>query len=168
MCRVVVGDLNLEELLAGIRSADQAQRLKCLVEFRKLLSLQNNQNNHIQQVIDCGACPDFIEFLHDADPVVQFEAAWALTNVASGTSAHTQYMMDQGAIPAFLELLSTGSTKELREQATWGLGNIAGDGPQSRDAVLSQEALPLLLTLLAEEDAPISMLRNGMWCVSRP
>jgi glucuronate isomerase len=38
-------------------------------------------------------------------PKLQFEAAWCLTNVASGDHEHVQVLINKGTVSAFVSLL---------------------------------------------------------------
>ncbi|KAJ0092139.1 hypothetical protein Patl1_24834 [Pistacia atlantica] len=161
---------SIPSMVQGVSSDNPASQLEATTQFRKLLSIGvtcvcAERCPPIEEVIRAGVVPRFVEFLdrHDV-PQLQFEAAWALTNIASGTSEHTRVVIDHGAVPKFVQLLGS-SSDDVREQAVWALGNVAGDSPSCRDLVLSHGALMPLLAQL-NEHSKLSMLRNATWTLS--
>lgn len=117
-------------------------------------------------MINLGVVPLLVGFLtrHDK-PELQFEAAWALTNIASGTTDHTLAVVTSGAVPLLCSLLLS-TNDDVCEQAVWALGNIAGDSPQYRDVVLNAGAMTPLLAVLRRSSNKVSVLRNATWTLS--
>lgn len=141
----------------------EATALESVTGLRKLLSLEKNPP--IDAVISSGVIPHLVQLLTvDSHPRLEFEAAWCLTNVASGTSEQTAHVVRANGITAFTRLLSSPD-ENTREQAIWALGNIAGDSATLRDAVLEAGAMTPLLQQI-QMGPKISLLRNAVWVLS--
>ncbi|KAL9657710.1 hypothetical protein ABK040_005063 [Willaertia magna] len=96
--------------------------------------------------------------------ILQFEACWALTNIASGTSDHTRYVVSLDAIPKIIPLMKSES-EDLRQQSVWAIGNIAGDSSTLRDLVLSFNVVPVLIEILKKETS-LRVKRDTTWTLS--
>uniref|UniRef100_A0A669C591 Importin subunit alpha n=1 Tax=Oreochromis niloticus TaxID=8128 RepID=A0A669C591_ORENI len=148
--------------LQNATSDNAVIQLSAVQAARKLLS--SDRNPPIDDLIKSGILPILVKCLErDDNPSLQFEAAWALTNIASGTSAQTQAVVKSNAVPLFLRLLHSPH-QNVCEQAVWALGNIIGDGPQCRDYVISLGVVKPLLSFI-NPSIPITFLRNVTWVI---
>lgn len=90
-----LGALSLErdywaQMALKLDSTDAAEQYEGTKQFRMMLSVSGDIP--IQGVIDVGIVPKLVEFICSDryDTSLQFEAAWALTNIASGTAEQTE------------------------------------------------------------------------------
>lgn len=154
-----------KEMVEGLM---QDENLQLIIDnaqkVRKILSKEPQPP--IDEVIQSGVIPRFAELLERNDcAILQFEVAWVLTNVASGSSAQTKTIVDSGAAKTFIRLLDSPHP-EVREQAVWALGNVAGDCAECRDYLLNSGIMSPLLNLLRESEQNVTLTRNAVWTLS--
>lgn len=161
-------------VLTMLSSAEPADWMHGVRQVR--VALTNTKIPPIKEIIQAGLLPKLVTFLsskyaHVRDPETEangcslhYEAAWALTNIAAGSSEETMEVVRAGAIPYFIALLQS---KDLSvcEQVAWALGNIAGDGATLRDEVIRKRAIDPLVALVTS-DKPDSFVRNLSWTFS--
>jgi hypothetical protein len=152
-----------QELKEGLLSNEILKKIEATVEIRKLLSIEKSPP--IQEVINFNMLPIFIDFLKfSQEENLQFESAWILTNIASGTTEQTSKVVDCDAVPIFVNMINH-KNENLKEQSVWALGNISGDSSKYRDLVLEHKILVPLLTQI-DLTNKISFLRNATWTLS--
>lgn len=156
------GHPDLQAIVHNASSGDPNVQLSAVQSARRLLS--SDRNPPIDDLINSGILPILVQALRRHDnPSLQFEAAWALTNIASGTSQQTQAVVNAEAVPLFLDLLRSPH-QNVCEQAVWALGNIIGDGPQLRDYVIKLGVVEPLLSFI-KPSMPLTFLRNVTWVI---
>eukprot|EP00730_Choanoeca_flexa_P011567 TRINITY_DN27111_c0_g1_i1.p1 TRINITY_DN27111_c0_g1~~TRINITY_DN27111_c0_g1_i1.p1 ORF type:complete len:521 (+),score=188.92 TRINITY_DN27111_c0_g1_i1:56-1618(+) len=156
--------LELPQICTGmLTSTDPQTQFQAVQSCRKLLSKEKVPP--VENIIQNGLVPKLVEFLgRNEYPELQYEAAWALTNIASGTSDQTRVVVQAGAVPYLIKMLSSNDDS-VQDQAVWCIGNIAGDGPDLRDMILAAGILQPLLTML-HSPIKLELKRNATWVLS--
>merc|ERR1712071_190333 len=158
--RQAAANMSIEDIVSGINSGDENKEITATHAARKILSRERNPP--IDILINADVVPKLVEFLNrTTNPDLQFESAWALTNIAAGTSAQTKAVVNAGAVAGFILLLGSPHTVVV-EQAVWALGNIAGDSSKLRDHVIQAGIIKPILDLI-KPDRSVTSLQKVAW-----
>eukprot|EP01017_Pseudomicrothorax_dubius_P030515 TRINITY_DN3818_c0_g1_i1.p1 TRINITY_DN3818_c0_g1~~TRINITY_DN3818_c0_g1_i1.p1 ORF type:complete len:482 (-),score=99.09 TRINITY_DN3818_c0_g1_i1:183-1628(-) len=151
-------------LAENIKSEDIFKQHLGVIGLRKILARKTN--TPIQDVIDINLVPRLLYFMErDDQPHLQLEAAWALTNVCSGSTFQTKSIIDKGGIKSFVRLLKNRPLN-ISEQAIWALGNISAEGSSQRDVILEEGALDSVVEILLANIDNKKLWSHGRWALS--
>jgi hypothetical protein len=152
----------LPEAIKGIFSDQIGLQIEATMRLRKLLSQVHDPP--FGALIESSVTIRVVELLRSPHSLIQFEAAWALTNIVASSDQQTRVAVEAGAIPILVELLNSHDA-DIQDQAVWGLANIGGNDSKCRDNVLSAGALQPLLKLVSDA-RKLGMLRSATWALS--
>ncbi|KAL4720560.1 hypothetical protein ACJJTC_013576 [Scirpophaga incertulas] len=153
--------LTPQEIVKGLVSGDLSTKIEAARAARKILSRE--QNPPITKMLEAGVLKPLIAALDEDNCTdLQFEVAWAITNIASGTHEHTVAVIDGGAVPKLVTLLSRGGT--VGEQSAWGTREHSrrwcrAEGLQTKTPLVNFDlvapALPTVSELLELSDQDV-------------
>ena len=167
---------SIEEIVKGLQSTDDntlyeaTQGMFRFATVRQVLGarkmLSRERNPPIDDIINAGILPTLVTFLQrDDNRKLQFEAAWALMNIASGASHHTAAVVSHGAVPSFVRLLHC-AVPDVVERAVFALATIAGQSAPFRDQVLAAGVIEPLVKIIDNTQASVPILQNISWTMS--
>ncbi len=151
-------DENIEELknivqknieLIEQHNSTAADSSKAIEGLRGLRQLLGNSLGAVDVVVSAGVVPIICNFLLVPSQDIQIEAAWCLTNIASGNTQQTNSILN--AVPCLVQLLSSDpiQNRNLHNQVIWCLGNMAGDTDDTtRQIVVATGAISALSYIL--------------------
>lgn len=153
----------LQELTQTLQTGSEAQRYVAAQQIRKLLS---GEHPPIDAVMQMGVVPFFVQLLAPGNHAnIQFEAAWVLTNLASGHTTHTRTVVNAGAMEALVPLIDS-SNEDVRGQAMWALSNLTGDCVEFRDRALGLNVVSALLRNFRPKKQGASLTNTTAWLMS--
>ncbi|KAJ6253441.1 importin subunit alpha [Anaeramoeba flamelloides] len=140
-----------------------SNKLYLVKELKEIVSLEHKPP--FNEIINSGVIKVLVDFLQDDNNLqLQFESAWILSNIASGTSHQTQCIVENETIPIFVRLLNSRS-ELVCEQAVWAIGNIAIDRVEYRNDLLLLGVFPILLEILLNVTND-GFILNILWTLS--
>ncbi|KAI5074348.1 hypothetical protein GOP47_0010309 [Adiantum capillus-veneris] len=146
--------------IMSVKSSSQ-KRMEALRRLRRILSCSSNPP--VGAAVETGIVPLLVKCLEFGSTDEQLvEAAWCLTNIASGDSEHTLAILP--ALPLLIAHLGERSALPVAEQCAWAVGNVAGEGEKARDILIAQGALlPLAKLLLSNKS---TLAKTAAWALS--
>ncbi|BBN13805.1 hypothetical protein MPTK1_6g06520 [Marchantia polymorpha subsp. ruderalis] len=137
------------------------KKIEALRNVRSLLSC--NAMPPLNVAVEAGVVPLLVQCLAFGSPEEQIlEAAWCLTNIASGEQDLTKAVLP--ALPYLISHLGDKSAATVAEQCAWAIGNVAGEGEEMRDILLAQGAMRPLARLMSSPYP--SLARTASWAMS--
>ncbi|KAF4021023.1 hypothetical protein G4228_012524 [Cervus hanglu yarkandensis] len=169
-----VQNTSLEAIVQNASSDNQGIQLSAVQAARKLLS--SDRNPPIDDLIKSGILPILVHCLErDDNPSLQFEAAWALTNIASGTSEQTQavvqssdgpqcrdYVISLGVVKPLLSFISPSIPITFLRNVTWVMVNLCRhkDPPPPMETIQETAALRAVGNIVTGTDEQTQVVLN--------
>ncbi|CAJ0573317.1 unnamed protein product, partial [Mesorhabditis spiculigera] len=157
--------LSFEEVIKILTNNPSLEDMRrCFESVRR--SLSKSKDPPIDSTIESGLLQALVQALAVEDDKIRFEAAWALTNIVSGTSRQTYAAVQAGATRPLVELMLSPNLA-LSEQCLWAVANIIGDSAQLRDQVIDSRGAEVLVHLVQNiADMDVSFVRTLAWAFS--
>jgi hypothetical protein len=147
----------LQTIVAAVQGSEEA-----LKQLRVLLCAPDPD---ITALIEFGAVSHLCAILQaNPGPVYVYEAAWCLTNMASGVGHDNDQII--AAAPMLITYLQDNSNIPMQIQCAWALGNLAADSRPCREALCSGGAIAPLIAGLNTGSGSPKLVSTSAWALS--
>ncbi|MBA0742535.1 hypothetical protein Gogos_015584, partial [Gossypium gossypioides] len=148
----------LENLVASVWSDNSSLQLQAITRFTKLLSKKYKAS--IEEVIQAGVVPRFVELLGSPSDGVREQAVLALRNIVGDSLRCRDLVLGHGALLPLLAQLNQHAELYMLRNATWTLATFCK--PPFDQVKL---VLPTLARLIHSNDDD-QVLTNACWALS--